>query len=294
MRCRDGEFTMHCNLKIIAVLAILAVALTGAVAIVDNDANQSDADSPYNVYYVVGDITYSDISDGLVTLKSMSDLEAVVPEGKAFVGWTSGGHMYSQEEVLTISADTLYTAMFNVATYDVIFVANGVSMPFTDVTYGNEVFPSSDEESETYLDYSAAEGYEFIGWSNGTATITTIPAVTANVIYTAVYSAIVVPEVTYTVTFMVGEETTPFLVETVDAGDVAIEPAIDGYTWDFDFDTVISENTTINAVPIAEPSNEIFGMSVTAFAILLIVVLAMIAIIVVYAKKNGLFGVVKK
>ena len=285
MRCRDGEFTMHCNLKIIAVLAILAVALTGAVAIVDSD---SDADAVSDVYYVVGDTTYAEqTSSALMTIE---EIGATVPAGKTFVGWSCEGSITPTGA--TPVAGSTYTAMFEVSTYDVIFVANGVSMPFTDVTYGNEVFPSSDEESATYLDYSAAEGYEFIGWSNGTATITTIPAVTANVIYTAVYSAIVVPEVTYTVTFMVGEET--FLVETVDAGDVVIEPAIDGYTWNFDFDTVISEDVTINAVKIAEPSNEIFGMSVTAFAILLIVVLAMIAIIVVYAKKNGLFGVVKK
>ena len=293
MRCRDGEFTMHCNLKIIAVLAILAVALTGAVAIVDSN---SDTDAVSDVYYVVGDTTYTDtLSDGAVTLKTLDQLGAVAPAGKTFVGWSLEGAITN---VAPIAGNT-YTAMFEIATYDVIFVANGVSVTFTDVTYGNEVFPSSDEpssdeESATYLDYSAAEGYEFIGWSNGTATITTIPAVTANVIYTAVYSAIVVPEVTYTVTFIVvvGEE--PFLVETVDAGDVVIEPAIDGYTWDFDFGTVISKNTTINAVPIAEPSNEIFGMTYTMWAIILIVIAFIVVALVIYGKNNGLFGEVKK
>ena len=277
---------MHCNLKIIAVLAILAVALTGAVAIVDSN---SDADEVSDVYYVVGDTTYTEQTSS--ALMKIEEIGATVPAGKTFVGWSLEGEITTDAPV----PGKTYTAMFEIATYDVVFSANGEYVPFSNVTYGNDVFPSADvADEETYLDYSAVEGYEFIGWSDGITTYASdeIPAVTCDVTYTAVFSAIVVEPTTYTVTFMVGEEI--FLVETVDAGDVVIEPAIDGYTWNFDFDTVISEDVTINAVKIAEPSNEIFGMSVTAFAILLIVVLAMIAIIVVYAKKNGLFGVVKK
>ena len=343
MRCRDGEFTMHCNLKIIAVLAILAVALTGAVAIVDSN---SDADAASDVYYVVGDTTYTEqTSSALMTIEAIG---ATVPAGKTFVGWSLEGAITN---VAPIAGNT-YTAMFEIATYDVVFSANGEYVPFSNVTYGNDVFPSADvADKETYLDYSAVEGYEFIGWSDGITTYASdeIPAVTCDVTYTAVFSAIVVEPTTYTVTFMVGEEV--YLTETVSAGDMAIEPyilgytwdfdfdtaitantsinaiaivgpaeytvtymvgdevyqtdvvadgalaldlAIDGYTWDFDFDTVISENTTINAVPIAEPSNEIFGMTYTMWAIILIVIAFIVVALVIYGKNNGLFGEVKK
>ena len=270
---------MHCNLKIIAVLAILAVALTGAVAIVDSD---SDADAVSDVYYVVGDTTYAEqTSSALMTIE---EIGATVPAGKTFVGWSCGGSITTETPV----AGSTYTAMFEVSTYDVIFVANGVSATFTDVTYGNEVFPSSDEESATYLDYSAAEGYEFIGWSNGTSTITEIPTVSADAIYTAVFD--IIPATTHIVTFMVDGEQYGVVQTVTDTSEI-IYPYIEGYTWGEVVTDEETDNMTITAIanPVAEDS--ILGLDTTSAVLLIMIFAVLVCILIVWLKKEGfIFG----
>ena len=326
-------------MKIAFSLAIFAMFCIGGLAIIGEDANDTDgADSiTCTINYVVDSTVYAVnepiTEEETVTLSDALPAGANASEGKEFSGWLYNGNVKTSITAVEGFTYTV-TAVFSDIEYSIAFVY-GEPVDVETYTYGEvAVVPT----------VTAPEGYTFAGWSNGTSTITEIPVVTADAIYTAVFNEVVVEYTVtfivddepfgavqtvaiasdivypyiegytwgdvvtnketgnmtvtavanpvadeYTVTFMVGEETTPFLVETVDAGDMAIEPAINGYTWDFDFDTAINENVTIDAKEIPNVSSTIGGLSTMNFTILIIFILALISVfgVIIYKQKKG-------
>ena len=272
-------------MKIAFSLAIFAMFCIGGLAIIGEDANDADgADGTIHINYIVDSTVYAvdktimdelgvAASNGEVTLSTALPTGANASEGKEFSGWLYNGNVV--ESITAVEGSTYtVTAVFSDIEYSVAFVY-GEPVVASHYTYGEvAVVPT----------VTAPEGYIFAGWSNGTSTITEIPVVTADAIYTAVFNEVVVE---YTVTFMVGEEV--YLTETVSAGDMAIEPAINGYTWDFDFDTAINENVTIDAKEIPNVSSTIGGLSTMNFTILIIFILALISVfgVIIYKQKKG-------
>lgn len=277
------------------VMSCAALFATGSDAAGDS---AGDGETPvvgtYNIIYVVNSTAFTDnveIKEGIVTLPAELPEGATAPIGQKFEGW-----MYNSDIVKSIGTseapavkDKTYTvtAVFSVVIYDVTFIANGVSAT-TEYNYNEAVvIPESVDPAKV----AAPEGYSFAGWSNGTATITAIPAVTGNVTYVAVFEKTVAPVETFTVTFMVGEEV--YATQTVENIKDAILPFIDGYSWG---EAVIDAegNAVISAIadPV-QPENS-FGITNTELAIIIGAFLAVILALFIIAYKLGFIEIGKK
>jgi hypothetical protein len=272
------------TMKIAFSLAIFAMFCIGGLAIIGEDANDADdvvvADT-CTISYVVDSTVYAvnePITDeGKVILSTELPTGANALEGKEFSGWLYNGNVV--EESITAVEGSTYTvtAVFSDIEYSVAFVY-GEPVVASYYTYGEvAVVPS----------VTAPEGYTFAGWSNGTSTITEIPVVTADAIYTAVFNEVVVE---YTVTFIVDDE--PFgAVQTVASASDIVYPYIEGYTWG---DVVTNEDTgnmTVTAIanPVADDS--IFGLDTTSAVLLIMIFAILVCILIVWLKKEGfIFG----
>jgi len=289
---RIGVYTMEKNTtKMAMAIAIFAMLCLGGLAVIED--NSANAES-YNVYYVVGDVTYtSDTSEGSVTLETIDGLEATMPAGMDFIGWSYNGSIYTvSDNPVTITGNATFTAMFESATYDVTFTYNGITTEAVTYGYGATVtgIPTTVAVDETSADVVAPAGYEFIGWSDGTNTYASadIPTVSADTTYVAVYDLI--PATTHTVTFMVDGEQYG-AVQTVSSVDDIVNPYIEGYTWGEVVTDAETGNMTVTAVAIPTAEDSLFGLDLTSAVLLIMIFAILVCILIVWLKKEGfIFG----
>lgn len=182
MNCRSTKFYA---LAVLA-MAVCAFAFIAPVA----DATEGEGEPvpttvTVNVTYVVtgsADIVKAYIVEPstAVVLETPAALDATIPAGKQFVGWTdvSGNAVSITAPAEGTSAATVYAKLDNI-TYTVTFkAADGTTLSVIPATYGTAV---------TIPTLAPVAGKIFVGWNNGTSVITEVPAVTASVTYTASY-----------------------------------------------------------------------------------------------------------
>lgn len=173
---------MSSTIKTMILAAVVLAAAVGCVLVFE----ESDAEGTYSVSYVVGEgddartYVYQADADGKVTLSTIEDLGAVLPEGKAFAGWSDGTTTYTAGSVLTLTEDTTLTALTTDIQYTVSFVVDGRTVDTVTGIHGGEV---------TTPEAPVKDGYIFEGWDSGYGTVLTeIPAISGNVTYTAVFA----------------------------------------------------------------------------------------------------------
>ena len=289
---RIGVYTMEKNtMKIAFSLAIFAMFCIGGLAIIGEDANDTDgAEGPTRtINYVVDSTVYAVnepiTEEGKVTLSTALPTGATVPAGKEFRGWLFDG---SVEKTITAVDNATYTvtAVFSDIEYSITFVY-GEPVDVETYTYGEVVVvPTTVAVGEIPAQVITPAGYDFVGWSNGTATITEIPTVTADATYTAVFNVAIVE---HTVTFIVDGEQYGAIQTVASASDI-VYPYIEGYTWG-DVVTDTDGNMTVTAVanPVADDS--IFGLDTTSAVLLIMIFAVLVCILIVWLKKEGfIFG----
>ena len=216
MKCRSTKFYA---LAVLA-MAVCAFAFIAPVA----DATEGEGESvpttvTVTVTYVVtgsADIVkaYTVEPSTTVALETPAALNATIPTGKQFVGWTdvSGNAVTVTAPAEGTSSTTVYAKLDNI-TYTVTFkAADGTTLSVTPATYGTTV---------TIPTLAPVAGKIFVGWNNGTAVVTEVPAVTASVTYTASY----IDDVS--IMFVAGSD---IITETVLSAYTAVPdaPAIEG------------------------------------------------------------------
>lgn len=155
--------------------------------------------------------------------------------------------------------ETTFTAKFT-PVYDVSFVVEGVTIATVD---SDSI--KADDKYDAIPKAPVKDNYLFLGWEtkagamffsySEAATVKYVPydAEFAFTEDTTLYAKFV--PVTFTVTFVYGEEKAVFTTETVKYGDLAIEPKglPEGYKgWDWNFGTKIIADTEIVAI-VADP-----------------------------------------
>ena len=174
-----------------------------------------------------------------------------VKEGFQFLGWKYNGEakddegtLYTSEDIATdgivtldgVKAGDVFTAVF-AEVYEVKWVADGMT-----VGTGTSLAPSMPASP-----VGEKEHYTLLGWYDAAGVKYDEKYVfTADVTFTAKYDA-----ERFTVTYMVGEE----VYDTVEVkyNETAPRLAIEDYEWDFDFATLITADTTINAIKSDAP-----------------------------------------
>lgn len=273
-----------------AVLAIIMMVSAVMIPVADVSANTEPEDT-YDIIYIVNSTAFNPNDDvvekGEVTLLTKLPEGATAPIGQEFKGWMYNSNIVESINVTEEEKTYTVTAVFSVAEYKVTFIANGESNT-AGYKYNETVVVPEDEDPATP---TAPTGYTFVGWSDGTATLTEIPVVTDNVTYVAVYEITDVPVETFTVTFKVGGET--YNTQTVANIDDVIFPYIDGYSWG---EAVIDAegNAVISAIadPV-QPENS-FGITNTELAIIIGAFLAVILALFIIAYKLGFIEIGKK
>lgn len=91
-------------------------------------------------------------------------------QGYSFIGWSDGTKVYSANENYTVNGSVTFTAQWKADTYTVKFAlgdhsASGAVLPQTKTVEADAVITLP-------APVSAAEGYDFGGWSDGTKTYT--------------------------------------------------------------------------------------------------------------------------
>lgn len=218
MKCRSTKFYA------LAVLAMAVCAFAFVTPVVDAtesgaEGGQTPATVSVTVKYVItgsADIvkTYNVEPNATVTLKEPDELNATIPTGKQFVGWTdvSGNAVSITAPAEGTSSATVYAKLDNI-TYTVTFkAADGTTLSVIPATYGTTV---------TIPTLAPVAGKIFVGWNNGTAVVTEVPTVTASVTYTASY----IDDVS--IMFVAGSD---IITETVLSAYTAVPdaPAIEG------------------------------------------------------------------
>lgn len=215
MKCRSTKFYA---LAVLA-MAVCAFAFIAPVADADGEGEPVPTTVTVTVTYVVtgsADIVkaYTVEPSATVELETPAALDATIPAGKQFVGWTdvSGNAVTITAPAEGTSTATVYAKLDNI-TYTVTFKAiDGTTLSVIPATYGTAV---------TVPTLAPVEGKIFVGWDNGTSVITEVPAVTASVTYTASY----IDDVS--IMFVAGSD---IITETVLSAYTAVPdaPAIDG------------------------------------------------------------------
>lgn len=214
MKCRSTKFYA------LAVLAMAVCAFAFIAPVADAAEGETTPTSvSVTVTYVItgsADIvkTYTAEPSATVALETPAALNATIPVGKQFVGWTdvSGNAVTITAPAEGTSAATVYAKLDNI-TYTVTFKAiDGTTLSVIPATYGTAV---------TVPTLAPVEGKIFVGWNNGTSVITEVPAVTASVTYTASY----IDDVS--IMFVAGSD---IITETVLSAYTAVPdaPAIEG------------------------------------------------------------------
>jgi len=140
-------------------------------------------------------------------------------EGYTFSGWDKAFN--------NITADTTVSASWNINSYTVTFVVDGVTVDTQTVNYGS---------AATEPNVGTKEGYTFSGWDKAFNNITADTTVSASWNINS-----------YTVTFVVDGVTVD--TQTVNYGSAATEPNVgtkEGYTfsgWDKAFDNITADIT---------------------------------------------------
>lgn len=213
MKCRSTKFYA------LAVLAMAVCAFAFIAPVADAEGGTESTSVSVTVTYVItgsADIvkTYTAEPSATITLETPAALDATIPAGKQFVGWTdvSGNAVTITAPAEGTSAATVYAKLDNI-TYTVTFkAADGTTLSVIPATYGTAV---------TIPTLAPVEGKIFVGWTNGTAVVTEVPAVTASVTYTASY----IDDVS--IMFVAGSD---IITETVLSAYTAVPdaPAIEG------------------------------------------------------------------
>ncbi len=220
MKCRSTKFYA------LAVLAMAVCAFAFIAPVADATGPEGGAEGgsgtttvSVTVTYVItgsADIvkTYDVRPSTSVTLETPDLLNATIPVGKQFVGWTnvSGNAVTVTAPAEGTDSATVYAKLDNI-TYTVTFkAADGTTLSVTPATYGTTV---------TIPTLAPVAGKIFVGWNNGTAVVTEVPAVTASVTYTASY----IDDVA--IMFVAGSD---IITETVLSAYTAVPdaPAIEG------------------------------------------------------------------
>ena len=203
----------------LAVLAMAVCAFAFIAPVADAEGESEPTTVSVTVTYVItgsADIvkTYTAEPSATVTLETPAALNATIPAGKQFVGWTdvSGNAVTITAPTEGTSAATVYAKLDNI-TYTVTFkAADGTTLSVIPATYGTAV---------TIPTLAPVEGKIFVGWNNGTSVITEVPAVTASVTYTASY----IDDVS--IMFVAGSD---IITETVLSAYTAVPdaPAVEG------------------------------------------------------------------
>ena len=213
MKCRSTKFYA------LAVLAMAVCAFAFIAPVADAEGETEPTTVSVTVTYVItgsADIvkTYTAEPTATVTLETPAALDATIPAGKQFVGWTdvSGNAVTITAPAEGTSAATVYAKLDNI-TYTVTFkAADGTTLSVIPAIYGTTV---------TIPTLAPVEGKIFKGWNNGVSVITEVPAVTASVTYTASY----IDDVS--IMFVAGSD---IITETVLSAYTAVPdaPAIEG------------------------------------------------------------------
>ena len=214
MKCRSTKFYA------LAVLAMAVCAFAFIAPVADAEGGETGPTSvSVTVTYVFFNATataetYTVAPSATVTLETPAALDATIPAGKQFVGWTdvSGNAVTITAPAEGTSAATVYAKLDNI-TYTVTFkAADGTTLSVIPATYGTTV---------TIPTLAPVEGKIFVGWNNGTSVITEVPAVTTSVTYTASY----IDDVS--IMFVAGSD---IITETVLSAYTAVPdaPAIEG------------------------------------------------------------------
>ena len=215
MKCRSTKFYA---LAVLA-MAVCAFAFIAPVADANAEGGSESTSVSVTVTYVItgsADIvkTYNVAPSATVTLEEPAALNATIPAGKQFVGWTdvSGNAVTITAPAEGTSTATVYAKLDNI-TYTVTFkAADGTTLSVIPATYGTTV---------TIPTLAPVEGKIFVGWNDGTAVVTEVPTVTASVTYTASY----IDDVS--IMFVAGSD---IITETVLSAYTAVPdaPAIEG------------------------------------------------------------------
>ena len=215
MKCRSTKFYA---LAVLA-MAVCAFAFIAPVADAEGEGEPVPTTVTVTVTYVVtgsADIVkaYTVEPSATITLETPAALNATIPAGKQFVGWTdvSGNAVTITAPAEGTSTATVYAKLDNI-TYTVTFkAADGTTLSVIPAIYGTAV---------TIPTLAPVEGKIFVGWNNGTSVITEVPAVTASVTYTASY----IDDVS--IMFVAGSD---IITETVLSAYTAVPdaPAIEG------------------------------------------------------------------
>ena len=213
MKCRSTKFYA------LAVLAMAVCAFAFIAPVADAEGETEPTSVSVTVTYVVtgsADIVkaYTVEPSTTVALETPAALNATIPVGKQFVGWTdvSGNAVTITAPAEGTSAATVYAKLDNI-TYTVTFkAADGTTLSVIPATYGTTV---------TIPTLAPVEGKIFVGWNDGTAVVTEVPTVTASVTYTASY----IDDVA--IMFVAGSD---IITETVLSAYTAVPdaPAIEG------------------------------------------------------------------
>lgn len=281
----------HTNGKIAMASLVLALLLCGG-ALCGAEASDAEDAAPADtctIIYIVDSTAYTvsgvAIADGSAALAAVLPDGAVAPAGQTLAGWMYNGSIADSIEATASSTYTV-TAVFSVDVYTVTFIGAGVTT-VASYGYGDTVaVPAA----------VAVEGFDCLGWTDGTTTYTDIPAATASVTYAAVYAAVepapvVVP--TYTVSYVIGED----IIAITGVTDVSVytAPEITGYT--------VTKTTTDGgnvvytyvADPVVLPAEkQILGLDVPTFCVIVVLICAIIAGLGYWGYKSGIFAKAKK
>lgn len=199
-------------------------------------------------------------------------------DGQCFVGWA----LKNTTEVV-IASDAVEATVTGNAVYVAVYAHNPVLTFIVDgtTTYSHTVYGIVIPSAPT------KEGFTFVGWSDGTRTITDLSAFAAGVVADTTLVAVWEPAV-YTVHFYAdGEEILP--AQSVKHGELVTEPktipvkeGCDFVRWNFDFAMPVTSDLEIQAVFEPTPAPAPTGFDDPTTQVLAIclgtMVLAMIAL----------------
>lgn len=303
--------TMMMNKKTMMGAFALMLACAFMIAAIPATESEASADTPatpsptYTVTYIVGGDVFTKTTtpaanDTVIPLATLADLGASAAPGKTFSGWYVGntlqGATVLMDDFDQVGETTNYVyqveAKFAISTYTVTFIASGMNDVVKVYTHGAAVaipgaYVAADGETPAVNGYKTPAGYALAGWSNGTSTFQTVPTVSKNVTYVAVFEKIVP---THTVTFM--KDGAEYSKQTVTDVANAIAPYIEGYTWEAMI-VGADGNAVVNAKAIPKAADNSLGIDNFTLAVIVIVLIAVIGIVLYVAYEQGFLPVGK-